>query len=125
MSPKAKSVSDKLLAKGAKIALVGAPADQRGLFDEAEIASDAKKAGLILVYAANRTALEKLLGPAVKALGDEARLWVAYPKAGKLETDLNRDTLWPLLEKKGFEGVRLVALDDTWSAMMFRRAAKA
>ena len=65
------------------------------------------------------------LGSAAMSLGDEARLWVAYPKAGKLDTDLNRDTLWPLLEKKGVEGVRLVALDDTWSAMMFRRAAKA
>ena len=32
MSPKAKTVSDKLLAKGAKVALVGAPADQRGLY---------------------------------------------------------------------------------------------
>src|SRR4051812_7601788 len=125
MSPKAKTVSEKLLAKGAKLALVGAPADQRGLFDPAEIARDAKKAALIVVYAANRAALEKQLAPAVKSLADEARLWVAYPKAGKLDTDLNRDTLWPLLEKKGFEGVRLVALDETWSAMMFRRTAKA
>jgi len=125
MSPKAKSVADKLLAKGAKIALVGAPADQRGLFEPEDITSDAKKAGLLLLYAANEAALEKQLGSAVKSLGEEARLWVAYPKAGKLDTDLSRDTLWPLLEKKGFEGVRLVALDDTWSAMMFRRAAKA
>jgi hypothetical protein len=125
MSPKAKTVSDKLLAKGAKIALVGAPTDQRDLFDSAEIARVAKGAGLVLLYAANRAALEKQLASAVKALGPDARLWVAYPKAGKLDTDLNRDTLWPLLEKKGFEGVRLVALDDTWSAMMFRRGAKA
>jgi hypothetical protein len=125
MSPKAKSVADKLLANGAKIALVGAPAGQRSLFDPAEIASDAKKAGLVLVYAPDRAALEKQLGGAVKALSGEARLWIAYPKAGKLDTDLNRDTLWPLLEQKGFEGVRLVSVDDTWSAMMFRRAAKA
>jgi hypothetical protein len=125
MSPKAKSVSEKLLAKGAKIALIGAPAGQRGLFDSADIASDAKRAGLVVVYAASRSTLEKQLPGAVKSLGDETRLWVAYPKAGKLDTDLNRDTLWPLLEKKGFEGVRLVALDDTWSAMMFRRVAKA
>src|SRR3954470_22372052 len=125
MSPKAKTVSDKLLAKGAKIALVGAPSDQRDLFDPAEIARAAKGAGLVLLYAANRAVLEKQLASAVKALGPDARLWVAYPKAGKLDTDLNRDTLWPLLEKKGFEGVRLVALDETWSAMMFRRTAKA
>jgi hypothetical protein len=125
MSPKTKSVAEKLLAKGAKIALVGAPPDQRDLFDSAEISKDAKQAGLVLVYAANRAALDKQLAGAVKSLAEDARLWVAYPKAGKLETDLNRDTLWPLLEKKGFEGVRLVALDDTWSAMMFRRAEKA
>jgi hypothetical protein len=105
MAPKAKSAADKLLAKGAKIALVGAPAGQRDLFDPAEISRDAKAAALVLVYAANRAALDKQLPGA--------------------DTDLNRDTLWPLLEKKGFEGVRLVALDDTWSAMMFRRAAKA
>ena len=125
MAPKAKSAADKLLAKGAKIALVGAPAGQRELFDPAEISRDAKTAALVLVYAANRAALDKQLPGAVKSLGEEARLWVAYPKAGKLDTDLNRDRLWPLLEKKGFEGVRLVALDDTWSAMMFRRAAMA
>jgi len=33
MSPRAKSVAEKLLAKGAKIALVGAPADERDSFD--------------------------------------------------------------------------------------------
>jgi hypothetical protein len=125
MSPRAKSVAEKLLAKGAKIALVGAPADQRDLFDGAEVTKEAKNAGLVLVYAASRAALEKQLASAVKALSEGARLWVAYPKAGKLDTDLSRDALWPLLEKKGFEGVRLVALDDTWSAMMFRRAADA
>jgi hypothetical protein len=125
MSPKAKSARGKLLAQGAKIALVGAPAGQRELFDRAEISRDAKTAALVLVHAANRAALDKQLPGAVKSLGEEARLWVAYPKAGKLDTDLNRDRLWPLLERKGFEGVRLVALDDTWSAMMFRRGAKA
>jgi len=125
MSPRAKSVAEKLLAKGAKIALVGAPADQRDLFDTSDIAKEAKKAGLVLFYAASRAALEKQLAGAVKALSNGARLWVAYPKAGKLDTDLSRDTLWPLLEKKGFEGVRLVALDETWSAMMFRRAEEA
>ena len=46
------------------------------------------------------------------------RLW---HKAKKLGTDLNRDSLWKLLEPQGFEGVRLVSLDDTWSGMMFRR----
>ena len=38
-----------------------------------------------------------------------------------LGTDLNRDALWKLMEPEGFEGVRLVSLDETWSAMMFRK----
>lgn len=42
------------------------------------------------------------------------------PKAGKLGTDLNRDKLFKLVEPHGIEGVRLVSIDDTWSAMRFR-----
>ena len=58
---------------------------------------------------------------------DEATLsceltWIAYPKAGQLETDLNRDILWELLDGKGVRPVRQVALDDTWSALRFRPA---
>ncbi|HXW36977.1 MAG TPA: hypothetical protein VEJ36_03630 [Nitrososphaerales archaeon] len=46
--------------------------------------------------------------------------WIAYPKAGKLDTDLNRDRLRELAGKFGVNSVRLVSLDDTWSAMRFR-----
>lgn len=36
-------------------------------------------------------------------------------------TDLNRDILWNLVEPAGWRPVRMVALDETWSAMRFRR----
>lgn len=48
--------------------------------------------------------------------------WAAYPKGGaKVPTDLNRDILWKLVEPTGWRAVRMVALDETWSAMRFRQ----
>ena len=47
--------------------------------------------------------------------------WIAYPKAGELGTDLNRDILWRHLLKRRIQGVRQIAIDDVWSALRFRR----
>lgn len=48
-------------------------------------------------------------------------LWITYPKGtSKLKTDLNRDILWQHLRKYGLEGVAMVAVDETWSAMRFK-----
>ncbi|HEX3773529.1 MAG TPA: hypothetical protein VHV51_03640 [Polyangiaceae bacterium] len=58
-----------------------------------------------------------------KALADDKSLvWIAYPKgtSKKYQADVNRDSLHALMETLGFEGVRLVALDDDWSAMRFK-----
>lgn len=79
--------------------------------------SGSANADAVLLFATRARDLDTIPG----GLKDGARLWVCYPKAGKLETDLSRDTLWPEMEKRGWEGVRLVAIDETWSAMAFRR----
>ncbi len=107
-----------LLKPGMKVALVGEPADQRPLYRGIE--TNSGTAGAVVLYAANAKDLAAALPDARKQLGAGARLWVAYPKSKKLGTDLNRDALRKLMEPEGFEGVRLVSLDDTWSAMMFR-----
>lgn len=53
--------------------------------------------------------------------GEADRLaWIAYPKAGQLGTDLNRDILWQHLLPRGITGVRQISIDDVWSAMRFR-----
>ncbi len=52
----------------------------------------------------------------------DALTWVAYPKAGKLGTDLNRDVLAELVKARGVQPVRQVALDDIWSALRLRPA---
>ncbi|MFE2102127.1 MULTISPECIES: hypothetical protein [unclassified Streptomyces] len=45
---------------------------------------------------------------------------MAYPKGGKLGTDLNRDTLAAALSERGVRPVRQIAIDDIWSALRFR-----
>ncbi|HWE23171.1 MAG TPA: hypothetical protein VG496_04445 [Myxococcales bacterium] len=108
-----------LLKPGMKVALVGEPADQRPLYQGLELTTSGK-ADVVVAYAPTAKELSALLPRARKQLAPDARLWVAYPKAKKLGTDLNRDVLWKSMEPHGLEGVRLVSLDDTWSAMMFR-----
>ena len=64
------------------------------------------------------------LGPqlAKKAKGD-AVVWFAYPKgtSKKYTSQINRDSGWAVMGKAGFEGVRMVAIDEDWSAVRFRR----
>ncbi len=57
-----------------------------------------------------------------KASGD-AVLWFAYPKGSskRLQSDISRDRGWEALQRLGFETVRLVAIDEDWSALRFRR----
>ena len=64
------------------------------------------------------------LGPQVakKARGD-AVVWFAYPKGSskKYKSQINRDSGWTVMGKAGFEPVRMVAIDEDWSAVRFRR----
>ena len=65
------------------------------------------------------------LGKAIakKAQGD-AVVWFAYPKGSskKYKSEINRDSGWKILGAAGFEPVRMVAIDEDWSAVRFRRA---
>jgi hypothetical protein len=64
------------------------------------------------------------LGKAIakKAEGD-AVVWFAYPKGSskKYKSEINRDSGWKILGDAGFEPVRMVAIDEDWSAVRFRR----
>ncbi len=57
-----------------------------------------------------------------KAEGDVI-VWFAYPKgtSRKYKSEINRDKGWSVLGREGFEPVRMVAIDEDWSALRFRR----
>ena len=49
-------------------------------------------------------------------------LWLCYPKkkSGLHSSELERDKGWNCLNKFGFYGVRMVSVDENWSALRFR-----
>lgn len=73
-----------------------------------------------LLFAKTLADVDAKAGAVVAAAKADRIAWIAYPKAGQLGTDLNRDILWKHLLKSGIQGVRQIALDDVWSAMRFR-----
>jgi hypothetical protein len=92
-----------------------------------EIVRDVKKAKAVafsLAFVTEQKQVETL-APAVagKAEGD-AVVWFAYPKGSskKYKSQINRDSGWNVMGKEGFEPVRMVAIDEDWSAIRFRRA---
>lgn len=84
-----------------------------------------KEAGaVVLVFATNSKQLMANGKLAIDAAMEDRLSWIAYPKAGQLRTDLNRDKLFQLMKPYGIEGVRLVSIDEVWSAMRFRPARR-
>jgi len=78
-----------------------------------------------IAFVMRRAELEKhARALATRAQGD-AVIWFAYPKGSskRYHTELNRDTGWQVLGDLGFEVVRMVAIDEDWSAKRFRRPA--
>ena len=53
----------------------------------------------------------------------DATIWFAYPKktSKKYSCSFNRDTGWAVLGKYNLEPVRMVAIDQDWSALRFRK----
>jgi hypothetical protein len=75
----------------------------------------------IIAFVKTLADVKTVTGAVVDAAKTDRIAWLAYPKAGQLGTDLNRDILWQHMLKKGVQGVRQVAIDDTWSGLRFRQ----
>jgi hypothetical protein len=81
-----------------------------------------KKIDFALVFAVNERQLTGIVSEVLPALGEEAKFWVAYPKAAsKIATTLNRDCSWECILGAGYETVRQVALDHVWTALRFKK----
>jgi hypothetical protein len=84
--------------------------------------ADPGAADAVVAFTRNQAELDSVAAPAIEAARAGKLAWIAYPKAGKLGTDLNRDVLAALLTARGVQPVRQVAIDETWSALRFRPA---
>jgi hypothetical protein len=77
-----------------------------------------EQAATALVFADDAGALRGILTAHKEQLARPSVFWVAYPKANR--TDLNRDSLWPILGEYGMRPISQVAVDEVWSALRFR-----
>jgi hypothetical protein len=116
-------VSAKLQIKpGQRVATLAGSGDVPRVAADANPPAEAADADAVIAFARNKAELATIAAPAVEAARQDRLAWVAYPKAGKLGTDLNRDILAALLSAEGVQPVRQVAIDETWSALRFRPA---
>jgi len=85
-----------------------------------------KKIDFALIFAFSQKQLKEILKDVIPALHTEAKFWVAYPKiSSKIASDLCRDASWDFIAEHGFEIVRLIAVDNLWSAARFKKPEEA
>ena len=81
---------------------------------------DPAEADAVLAFVRTAADLDGVAAPAIEAARDDRLAWLAYPKAGQLGTDLNRDRLAVAARAHGVQPVRQVSIDEIWSALRFR-----
>ena len=85
---------------------------------------DPKQIEFSLAFVTRQKEVDTLAAAIAKKAAGDAVVWFAYPKGSskKYKCEINREHGWQVLGKAGFEPVRMVAIDQDWSAVRFRRA---
>jgi hypothetical protein len=85
----------------------------------------AKEIEFVLVFVTLQKEIDKLIPELVPKLIGDALLWMCYPKGSskRHKCDFNRDTGWAIMGRYNLEGVRMVAIDEDWSALRFRNVS--
>jgi hypothetical protein len=115
-------LSDKLQIKpGQRVVLLNVPDGvDLELRPDIGLEADTRAADAVILFVASRADLQRRSTPLIAAASRDKLSWVAYPKAGQLGTDLNRDSLNEGLKEQGVQAVRQVSINDTWSALRLR-----
>ena len=120
-----KSVAQKLLIKP-NTSVWLSDSTQRALIEPlpqgTEMREQMMDATTIVVFAPDSASLRAVLDEHRDQLAKPAAFWIAYPKGNR--TDINRDSLWPILADYGMRPITQVAVDDVWSALRFRPLKK-
>jgi hypothetical protein len=76
-----------------------------------------------LAFVTRQKEVDQLAASIVKIATGDPVVWFAYPKgtSKKYQSEINRDNGWQALKQAGFDTVRMVAIDEDWSALRFRR----
>jgi hypothetical protein len=76
-----------------------------------------------IAFAITQAELDRASKVLAAASEGDAVIWFAYPKgtSKRYRCEFNRDSGWKVIVDAGFESVRMVAIDEDWSALRFRR----
>lgn len=116
--------------EGQTIVCLNAPASFQEELDEmrtaAAIVQEEKNTTAVdfaLVFATRQQEVDHYTSLLAPNLTGDAVLWFCYPKgtSKNYKCEFNRDNGWAALGAQGLEGVRMVAIDDDWSALRFRK----
>jgi hypothetical protein len=87
--------------------------------------ADVKEIAFFLAFVTKQKEVDDLARVVAKKSVPDAVVWFAYPKgtSKKYTSEISRDTGNQALGEAGFEPVRMVAIDEDWTAKRFRRVA--
>lgn len=69
-------------------------------------------------FVTERKQLEQLISQARTKLGDDAMVWISWPKkASKVETDITEDVVRDVALPIGFVDIKVCAVDAIWSGI--------
>jgi hypothetical protein len=76
----------------------------------------------MIIFVRKEAEVKEIVPGALHNLAVDGILWFCYPKktSKKYSSDIDRDHGWKELNDLDFFGIRLVAIDDDWSAIRFR-----
>jgi hypothetical protein len=124
-----KKVYEKLNIKtGSKVKFVNPPADYLDLIGglpEGAVneALNAEPVDQVIVFANNRSELEKYAPVWSELASNQTQVWIVYHKGtSKTKTDINRDSINSFANSISMQGVAMVSINDDWSALRLKKA---
>ena len=110
---------------GARVCVIGAPAAFEAELATAKSVARAEKLeqdlDLVQAFFTRRANLKADLSRLEASIGARGILWICYPKAKALGTDLTRDVVRQLVVRAGLATVAIVAVDEVWTALRCKR----
>ncbi len=120
------SLAQKLQIKSGKLIVMNAPQSYaeplaKELKDLTVSARASGQAEAVLLFVNSLAEIDKFTSKAAQRVKPGGMLWIAYAKGtSKVKSDVNRDRLGAAVQPLGWQPVRQIALDETWSAMRFK-----
>jgi hypothetical protein len=97
--------------------------EMRALTDIRTSLTKAKDISFVIAFATKQMEVDQFADSINKSIDGDAVIWIAYPKGSskKLKCEFNRDNGWARMGLHGFEPVRMISIDEDWTALRFRR----